>query len=166
MVFHDSENLRKSALALFRAYFHKFSPEAQYPLIFRLYDTSNHSGLIALITSLAKNALTFALDDHPTYKRHFLGSKFPKLLARICHLPNGKFSEPIEISDELLASLNTLLYLTLRDKTNQSGFWDHRDMVEDKFLDPLREARDGLIMEYFREQNLPKVISEKLEQIC
>ncbi|XP_053598776.1 glomulin [Microplitis demolitor] len=139
MVYCDSMPERKMALDIFCNYIERFTIRARYSLIIHLYETSNHSGLLALIISILKESIIKSLDSRSPCE-YFIGDKLAVILHRICKLPNGSTSDLVEISDELIAALNLLRFLILRDKSNITGIWTIIKTIKDNFLEPLREG--------------------------
>ncbi|XP_078042068.1 glomulin-like isoform X1 [Augochlora pura] len=141
MIYCDSNKERKKALALFQRYFEMFDMQARYFIVRRLYQTSEHSGLISLTTSMLKDSIIECLQATPPAP-YFLGNNLEILLQLSCKLSHGATTDLVEISDEVISSLNLLRFLLLRDKHNQTGIWDVINKLASDYLKPLRGAID------------------------
>nr|XP_033340743.1 glomulin [Megalopta genalis] len=141
MIYCDSNKERKKALALFQKYVEMFDMQARYLVIRRLYHTSEHSGLISLTTSMLKDSIIECLETTPPIP-YFLGNNLETLLKLACKLSHGSATDLVEISDEIISSLNLLRFLLLRDKYNQTGIWNVINTLTSDFLRPLRDAID------------------------
>nr|XP_031827878.1 glomulin-like [Nomia melanderi] len=141
MIYCDNDKERRKALEVFRKYIEIFDIEARYHVVLRLYQTSEHSGLLSLTTSIFKDSIIECLHTSPPTP-YFLGDNFKILLKLACKLSHGSATDLVEISDEIITSLNLLRFLFLRDRYNQTGIWDLLDELKSDFLEPLREGID------------------------
>lgn len=141
MVYCDSMNERKMALNIFQNYIKRFNMRARHLVIIYLYETSNHSGFLALIINILKEAIVKSLNETPRCEC-FMGKKLESMLKRIYKLPNGSASDLVEISDEIIAALNLLRFIVIRDTTNIMGVWSFIDTIQDNYLKVLREGID------------------------
>lgn len=139
MVYRDVCADRKKAVCVFQKYIETFDMEARYSLISHLYDISEHSGVLSLITGAFKASVIECLDSTPR-NTCFLGKNLELMLTKICHLPRGRFSDPVEISDEVIAALNLLRFLLIRDKHGETGIWSMKDSIQSEYLKPLRQG--------------------------
>ncbi|XP_074096624.1 glomulin-like [Cotesia typhae] len=139
MIFCDSVPERKMALNIFRQYIKLFSMKGRYLLIIHLYKTSKNSGLRALIISILKELIITSLDTKLPCE-YFIGDKLAAILQRICKLPNDSKSDLVEISDEIITTLNLLRFLILRDKNNITNIWTVLKNIEMNYLKPLRKG--------------------------
>lgn len=139
MIFCDSVPERKMALNIFRQYIKLFSMKGRYLLIIHLYETSKNSGLRALIISILKELIITSLDTKLPCE-YFIGDKLAAILQRICKLPNDSKSDLVEISDEIITTLNLLRFLILRDKNNITNIWTVLKSIEINYLEPLRKG--------------------------
>ncbi|XP_044584032.1 glomulin-like [Cotesia glomerata] len=139
MIFCDSVPERKMALNIFRQYIKLFSMKRRYLLIIHLYETSKNSGLRSLIISILKELIITSLDTKLPCE-YFIGDKLAAILLRICKLPNESKSDLVEISDEIITTLNLLRFLILRDKNNITNIWTVLKSIEINYLEPLRKG--------------------------
>ncbi|KAK2585346.1 hypothetical protein KPH14_010026 [Odynerus spinipes] len=140
MVYCDSDSERKKALSIFHEYINAFDMEARYFIIVHLYDTCNHSGVLSLVTSLLKTSIIESLGTPQC--TYFSGSNLEALLKRACNLPHGSTTDIVEISDEIITTLNLLRFLLIRDQCNEIGIWNIISMLEENYLKPLRQGID------------------------
>ncbi|XP_076679243.1 glomulin [Andrena cerasifolii] len=168
MVHCDSDKERKKALSMFQDYIDVFDMQARYFIVLRLYQISEHSGLLSLTTGVFKASIMECLQATPPVP-HFLGNNFRCLLKLACKLPHGSASDVVELSDEIITSLNLLRFLFLRDKHNQTEIWNLVDGLENDYLKPLREginlcrAHWKVKMNDLEEQKKTQKISDNIE---
>ncbi|XP_078416912.1 glomulin, FKBP associated protein a [Cetorhinus maximus] len=132
------EHLRKSSLKIFQQYTDKFDPEGKYKLFRCLLKTSQHAGVQGYIIQNLKNQVDLALK--PGNKNvWFSGPQLVPLLHSVLSLPEGAETDLLQNSDRIMASLNLLRYLVIRDNEweNQTGLWTDLFWIE-SFLKPLR----------------------------
>lgn len=141
MIYCNSDRNRKKALHVFQKYIEIFNMEARYSVILYLYKISDHSGLLSLIINILKSSIIDCLNSTPRNPQ-FLGKNLELILKKICNLPYGSSSDLVEISDEVITVLNLLRFLFIRDKHNETGIWNITDMLENDYLNPLREGID------------------------
>lgn len=141
MIYCDARDQRERAFKVFKLYFRIFSMEAKYLMIMHLYDVFEHSGLLSCLTTIVKDSVIKCLDSDPVDKT-FLGKRIRALLTKACKMPFTSSSDLVEISDEIIAGLNLIRFLVIRDKTNVTGIWDFTSKLETDFLNPLRGGLD------------------------
>ncbi|KZC04980.1 Glomulin, partial [Dufourea novaeangliae] len=139
MIYCDSNKERRKALELFREYLEMFDMQARYHVVTHLYQTCEHSGLLSLTTGILKDSVIKCLQTTPPTP-YFLGKNLESLLKLACKLPHGSESDLVEISDEIITSLNLLRFLFLRDQHNQTGIWNCKNKLKNDFLTPLRKG--------------------------
>jgi len=139
MIYSNSDNQRKKAVNVFQEYIEIFNMEARYTIILYLYEIVEHSGLLSFITGMFKSSIVQCLDSTPRNPQ-FLGSNMELLLKKICSLSHGSSSDVVEISDEIITTLNLLRFLFIRDKNNETGIWNMVDVLKNNYLNPLREG--------------------------
>lgn len=143
IVFNDLEYLRKSALRIYKKYLISFENHGFYLLIYNLMLTLNHSGLIGYTITLYKDNLVSELSKNQSYlSTYFKGQKLMMLLEKFCFLHKNEETDLIEISDQIIASLNLLRFLAIRDKENVTEIWDHFKILEKTYFKYLRLGLD------------------------
>merc|ERR1712203_158526 len=65
------------------------------------------------------------------------GVHLQSLVKQFCVLKNGAETDLLEVSDEVMASLNFLKFVLLLDKTNSLGLMDIVPQIENDYLKPL-----------------------------
>ncbi|KAF3819634.1 hypothetical protein GH733_015143 [Mirounga leonina] len=103
-----------------------------------LLNTSNHSGVEAFIIQNIKNQIDVSLKRTHNNK-WFTGPQLISLLDLVLFLPEGAETDLLQNSDRIMASLNLLRYLVIKDneKDNQTGLWTELGKIENNFLKPL-----------------------------
>ncbi|XP_055259529.1 glomulin isoform X1 [Moschus berezovskii] len=131
------ETLRKKGLAVLQLYIDKLDPQGKYTLFRCLLNTSNHSGVEAFIIQNIKNQIDMSLKK--THNKWFTGPQLISLLDLVLFLPEGAETDLLQNSDRIMASLNLLRYLVIKDneKDNQTGLWTELEKIENNFLKPL-----------------------------
>lgn len=136
MIYCDTDNERKRALHVFQEYIDVFNMEARYSILLHLYQTNNHSGFLSLITSKVKSSVVECLETtSPT--SYFLGSHLKALLKQVCQLRHEPYPDLVDLSDEIITTLNFLRFLCIRDTSNETGIWDMISAIEEDYFKPL-----------------------------
>ncbi|XP_063284454.1 glomulin [Pelobates fuscus] len=132
------EHLRKKSLQMLQLLIDKFGPEGKYTLFRCLLKTSNHSGVEGYVIQNIKNQIDFALKAN-TNNKWFVGPRLIPLLHIVLSLPEGAETDLLQNSDRIMASLNLLRYLFIRDSEmdNETGVWAELYKIEHDFLKPL-----------------------------
>ncbi|XP_040326916.1 glomulin isoform X2 [Herpailurus yagouaroundi] len=132
------ETLRKKSLAVLQLYINKLDSQGKYTLFRCLLNTSNHSGVEAFIIQNIKNQIDVSLKKTHDNK-WFTGPQLISLLDLVLFLPEGAETDLLQNSDRIMASLNLLRYLVIKDneKDNQTGLWTELGKIENNFLKPL-----------------------------
>nr|XP_021148193.1 glomulin isoform X3 [Columba livia] len=132
------EHLRKKSLNILQLFIDKFDAEGKYTLFRCLLKTSNHAGVEGYIIKNIKDqihsSLTKACDNV-----WFTGHHLISLLDLVLMLPEGAETDLLQHSDRIMASLNLLRYLVIKDceSDNQTGVWTTLAKIERNFLKPL-----------------------------
>ncbi|XP_042533921.1 glomulin isoform X1 [Dipodomys spectabilis] len=131
------ETLRKKSLAMLQLYINKLDSQGKYTLFRCLLNTSNHSGVEAFIIQNIKNQIDLSFKK--TYNKWFTGPQLISLLDLVLLLPEGAETDLLQNSDRIMASLNLLRYLVIKDNEhdNQTGLWTELGNIKNKFLKPL-----------------------------
>ncbi|KAK2540307.1 Glmn [Columba guinea] len=129
---------RKKSLNILQLFIDKFDAEGKYTLFRCLLKTSNHAGVEGYIIKNIKDqihsSLTKACDNV-----WFTGHHLISLLDLVLMLPEGAETDLLQHSDRIMASLNLLRYLVIKDceSDNQTGVWTTLAKIERNFLKPL-----------------------------
>ncbi|XP_054994484.1 glomulin [Sorex araneus] len=132
------ETLRRKGLAMLQLYINKLDSQGKHTLFRCLLNTSNHSGVEAFIIQNIKNQTDLSLKT-PSNSKWFTGPQLISLLDLVLLLPEGAETDLLQNSDRIMASLNLLRYLVIKDneKDNQTGLWTELGKIENNFLKPL-----------------------------
>ncbi|XP_059544841.1 glomulin isoform X1 [Myotis daubentonii] len=147
MTLCPDETLRKKGLAMLQLYINKLDSQGKYTLFRCLLNTSNHSGVEAFIIQNIKNQIDMSLKRTHNNK-WFTGPQLISLLDLVLFLPEGAETDLLQNSDRIMASLNLLRYLVIKDNENDNqvseffekettGLWTELGKIENNFLKPL-----------------------------
>ncbi|NXP89579.1 GLMN protein, partial [Passerina amoena] len=133
------EHMRKKSLNILQLFIDKFDTEGKYTLFRCLLKTSNHAGVEGYIIKNIKDQIHLALTNECD-KIWFTGHHLISLLDLVLSLPEGAETDLLQNSDRIMASLNLLRYLVIKDceSDNQTGVWTTLGKIEQNFLKPLR----------------------------
>ena len=133
-IYHNMASVRKLGYEAYNSYFDTFGQEisALKFLVNHALAKANHSGIIAHAIGKLKNALLRQRDG-----QILKGAELHKLVKQFCQIKNGAETDLLEVSDEIMASLNFLIAIFLRDKLNEFGLWDIIPELNRDFLEPL-----------------------------
>ncbi|NWZ77988.1 GLMN protein, partial [Poecile atricapillus] len=132
------EHMRKKSLSILQLFIDKFDTEGKYALFRCLLKTSNHAGVEGYIIKNIKDQIHLALTEYDNI--WFTGHHLISLLDLVLSLPEGAETDLLQNSDRIMASLNLLRYLIIKDceSDNQTGVWTTLGKIEQNFLKPLR----------------------------
>ncbi|KFQ28667.1 Glomulin, partial [Merops nubicus] len=141
------EHLRKKSLNILQLFIDKFEAEGKYTLFRCLLKTSNHAGVEGYIIKNIKDQIHLSLTLNFFYfffhkgrdNIWFTGHHLISLLDTVLSLPEGAETDLLQNSDRIMASLNLLRYLVIKDceNDNQTGVWTTLAKIEQNFLKPL-----------------------------
>nr|KAG5712707.1 hypothetical protein BaRGS_029762 [Batillaria attramentaria] len=151
--------LRQMGLSVFRSVFSKIDVSGRHQLMRSVLTSCEHAGVKAVLVGMVKDEVDAALrtckDDVPDTKERqaeceFLGPKLEVLLRLATKLPDGAASDLLEESDVVMATLNLLRYLVLRDprERDQTGVWVMMRWIEQEYLAALRTGLDMSVGHY------------------
>ncbi|XP_036056510.1 glomulin isoform X3 [Onychomys torridus] len=131
------ETLRKKGLAMLQLYIDKLDSQGKYTLFRCLLNTSHHSGVEGFVIQNIKNQIDVSFKK--AYNKWFSGPQLISLLDLVLFLPEGAETDLLQNSDRIMASLNLLRYLVIKDNENdnQTGLWTELGKIENNFLKPL-----------------------------
>ncbi|XP_053928498.1 glomulin isoform X2 [Cuculus canorus] len=131
------EHLRKKSLSILQLFIDKFDAEGKYTLFRCLLKTSNHAGVEGYIIKNIKDQIHLSLTVCDSI--WFTGHHLISLLDLVLLLPEGAETDLLQNSDRIMASLNLLRYLVIKDceSDNRTGVWAALAKIEQNFLKPL-----------------------------
>ncbi|XP_061428284.1 glomulin [Lethenteron reissneri] len=141
MTLCPAEQLRRRSLSLFQSYLERFEPAATHTLYRVLFRTSSHAGVAGLLIHAVKTQVDLALQGSADGDRAcFLGPSLVPLLHSALSLERGAETDLLQGSDRVMAGLNLLRYLVIRDPPweNRTCVWTELSRLEERFLRPLR----------------------------
>lgn len=137
------KEIRTESIQIFSNYINMFTLAGRVQLYEMIFNTCQHSGMIGYCIQLVKDQIDSSLKkEHP--EGEFLGRNLHRMLTFVSQLAEGAESDLLEASDRVIATLNLIRYLVLRDPraVNRTGMWSYyEDLVKD-FFGPLRLALD------------------------
>lgn len=166
----DSTQVRRnsqSGVELLQNYLAKFkSINAKYFHIQNLLESTTNNKIRSILVTIYKNVVAEQLNavdnahsEQSEISTFCCGDKLKWLLLnRICIMPKGVETDILQQNDLIMAALNMLRFLTLRDKKNVTQLWDYMDEIEERFLKILRTSLDCTRAQYRLEE---KRIQEK-----
>ncbi|XP_071948066.1 glomulin-like [Antedon mediterranea] len=143
------DQLRKGAVSLLKPFIKKWEFKGRYQLLRKQLRESNHFGVAGYLIGILKDFVHETLQDTSS-NSWFIGQHLVDLCQYVFDLPDGAESDILEQSDKIIAALNFLRYLTLRDKleVNATGVWTHLNDLDEHYLQPLHKGLDLSIAHY------------------
>lgn len=143
LVFSPSKRNRMNAIVVLRNYILKFDMQGRYLVIKNILKIVTHKGLIGYLTTMYKDMIFEDLNSNGDVSQFTSGACFKQLLMDyFCNLSGGAECDITDSSDQIIASLNFLIGILLRDKKNCTGIRDIVPSLESGFLSQLRSALD------------------------
>ncbi|XP_068949938.1 glomulin-like isoform X2 [Petaurus breviceps papuanus] len=138
MTFCPIETLRKKGLKVLQLYINKLDSQGKHILFRCLLKTSNHAGVEGYVIQNIKNQIDASL-KRTEDRKWFTGTQLISLLDFVLVLPEGAETDLLQNSDRIMASLNLLRYLVIKDNEsdNHTGLWTELKKIETNFLKPL-----------------------------
>lgn len=164
----DSTQVRRNSqlgVDLLQKYIAKFKTiNAKYFHIQHLLESTTNNKIRSLLVTIYKNLVADQLNAadanlQPEVSVFCRGGKLKFLLLnRICIMPRGVETDILQHNDLIMAALNMLRFIAIRDKKNATQIWDYMNEIEEKFLKTLRTSLDCTRAHYKLEE---KRIQEK-----
>lgn len=156
MIYSQTSQTRKQSLDVFKSYIDKFSLTARYWLLMNFRSSISHAGLCGFIITHIKDLINNQWTCENTM---FKGKLLFDLIIKWCELPKKEKSDLVDNFEQIVASINIVRYLALRDKnSNVSGLWDSIPLLINAFLEPIRlgiyhsRTHYGMKLEEFQKQ--------------
>lgn len=149
----------KGGIELLKMYIAKFgSIRAQHYHIRRLLQTVTNNKICGYLGTLYKDlvaremAIANIAADH-TMSPYCTGEELRQMMIEhICKLRGGVQADIVEQNDNIMAAVNCMIYFTISDRRNLTGFWDILSECEELFLTPLRRALEFTRFHYGTEK--------------
>ena len=138
MVHNKSKEVRTAAVKVIPLWLSKFTYRGRHQFINILLMKETNPSVAGYSIQLLKDQIDNALKSE-TSDQHFVGSHLERLLHRVFALPNGAKSDLLEQSERIMAALNLLRYLVLRDQrsSNKTGIWNYISLIEKNYCETL-----------------------------
>ncbi|KAG7163143.1 glomulin-like isoform X1 [Homarus americanus] len=141
MIYCDNLELRTSALNTLRSYLRKFDSVGRRKLIQALLLSVKHAGVLGLVIHELKENIAFSLSQD-TVDPYFSGNSLVKLVQMACFLPDAEETDLLEWSDCIMAALNLLIFVFIRDKENKTGIREVLPVLQKGYLQQLQRGLD------------------------
>ena len=142
IIYHSSSEIRTLAFENFQRFFDLFDVKGRYRLSTLILKVCNHSGLIGHTVTQIKNIIVAGLNQS-NLPEQFKGQSLKVLVRSFCRLKHKEETDLLEVSDEVMSSLNFLICLFLRDKENETGI---RDLIVELQENFLKDIEKGLVL--------------------
>ncbi|KAJ7339403.1 hypothetical protein OS493_005798 [Desmophyllum pertusum] len=119
----------------------KLDTRSQYGLLYTNLQDCSHAGVAGLLIYLLKEqvnqALSSSLDES-----WFQGSRVMSILQLVFKPPSeaGTEKDLVQETDRVMAALNCLRFILLRDDCDKTTVWENFTAIEKDFMEPLRQA--------------------------
>ncbi|XP_077986659.1 glomulin-like [Glandiceps talaboti] len=152
MVNHPSRLLRQRAVQFLPLYIKKYDYHGRYKLLRHVLSRTRHSGVAGLLVGIIKDQVDEALKIGEGTE-WFTGTHMLDLLKIAMTLEKGPLTDLLQESDRIMAVLNCLRFLILRDPVteNRSGIWSALDSIEEDYIN-LLEKGIGLSKSHFQQE--------------
>ena len=135
------KEVSQSAIQLLHTVLKSFSDTGRSRLLEFLFVSCSNENVQGHAISLLKDEINEALSCHEM-SSFFAGNSLKHLLLKVFESVTGGYRSNLmtSLSDRVMAALNLLRYLVIRDpcKENLTGIWDLMSGIEETFLKPLR----------------------------
>uniref|UniRef100_A0A1Y1M5I9 Glomulin n=1 Tax=Photinus pyralis TaxID=7054 RepID=A0A1Y1M5I9_PHOPY len=139
IVYNQDKCIRQRALKLYRRYIFLFDSRGRYLLMYNLMKILHHSGIIGYTITQCKDMVAETLNK-TELSPYFSGYNLICLLRQFCFLQNYEEAHLLDKSEQILAFLNLLRFLAIRDKENVTGIYNYFKLLHEQFLDPLKKG--------------------------
>lgn len=140
-VYSEVKSNRKLAVEVLTRYLFKFETRGLYLIFLNYKNVIENPGLCGYITTLLKDTIIKTFKQNMKQDiEYFCRKRLRDLLIKCCNLPQGTKTDLIHNSDQIISSLNLILYLIMWDKENKTGIWSFVQELDGIFFSPLREG--------------------------
>ena len=158
IVYQEVAEFRQIGFSCYSQFVRLFSPSPRFSVYKYLLNTVNHSGLLGwTITSLKDTLATNLGSGH--YVELYSGSSLSELVSPLLKLKHGPATDLLEVSDEIISTLNLVLYLLVRDKSNRTGVIDWTDQLR-VWTDQMTEGLNMSMAHYQQKLREPQDAAE------
>ena len=136
------KEVSQSAIRLLHTVLKSFSDTGRSRLLEFLFVSCSNENVQGHAISLLKDEINEVLSSRETSSSFLAGNSLKRLLLKVFEPMTGGYRSNLltSLSDRVMAALNLLRYLVIRDprKENLTGIWDLMSHIEETFLKPLR----------------------------
>lgn len=141
VVFCEVEGYRTKGVKIFQNYVMLMDLAARYQVLIKLFPVLQHSGVKGLLVTMFKDTIRATLNSvQSPYVQLYRGKSLLKLLEVYCVVPNGPEVDLMDHADHIISLLNLLWYLTLADRSDVLGLWEHAPYLDRNFIHPLKNG--------------------------
>ncbi|XP_076065589.1 glomulin-like isoform X1 [Oratosquilla oratoria] len=138
----NSEECRIGALKAFKKLLRRFDMEGRYKLLTSLFHSTTHAGVFGLLIHEVKENVVLCLQEVSHDSFYFKGDYLKEIVGISCHLASEERTDLLEASDQVMAALNLLIYIYLRDRDDVLGMRTFIPRIKETFLEPLQKGLD------------------------
>lgn len=159
MIYNPILENRNKSLKIFNTYLYLFDARGRYLLIYNLMTILDSVNVKGHLIIQYKEMLASELQKNgKNLSKYYTSEKFYILTKIFCHLPNDEETDLVQYSDQIIAALNFLRFVTIRDSSNITKIWDHIKDIEESFLSLLKKGISLSRMHY--QMGIKKIISD------
>ncbi|KAF0304673.1 Glomulin [Amphibalanus amphitrite] len=140
-VFSSLPELRKLCIGLLTDYVWRFDAHGRFVVLRNLLNSNHNPSVLGFVTGLLKESMAEALACERRCPWFSAPSVTP-LLRTACRLQNGPTTDLLENHNHVMAALNLMRFVLLRDKADVCGLRARAEELRTVFLSPLRTALD------------------------
>ncbi|CAH3037804.1 unnamed protein product [Pocillopora meandrina] len=149
MTMCSSKKLRLRAVQFLPNLVSKLDTRSRYGLLYTVLQDCSHPGVAGLLIHLLKEQVDQALstsEDEPWFQ----GSRLMSILQLVFKPPLGAGTDKdlVQETDRVMAALNCLRFVLLRDGGDKTTVWRNFTTIEKDFTEPLRQASKVTRLQY------------------
>lgn len=149
MTMCSSKKLRLRAVQVLPNLVSKLDTRSRYGLLYNVLQDCSHPGVAGLLIHLLKEQVDQALstsEDEPWFQ----GSRLMSILQLVFKPPSGAGTDKdlVQETDRVMAALNCLRFVLLRDESDKTTVWRNFTTIEKDFTEPLKQASKVTRLQY------------------
>ena len=154
MIYSEVNENRILSVGIFKSFILKFNSQGRFIILLNIQNKIKSPNFIGYIIIIAKDLIMKALNEKsPSDLKYFTGQNLRNLIMKFCYLDKGAESNLIELSDQIISSLNLLRFLFIRDKQNHSGIVELIPFFEKSFFEPIKIGISLSVAHYKLQRN-------------
>lgn len=141
MTMCSSKKLRLKGVRILPNLVSKLDTRSQYGLLYTILQDCSHPGVAGLLIYLLKEQVNQAFSSSVD-EAWFQGSRLMSILQLVFKPPAeaGTEKDLVQETDRIMAALNCLRFILLRDQSDKTKVWQNFTAIEKDFMEPLRQA--------------------------